>query len=113
MEMLQVTTKSVKGRSQDVQAEVGLAPHSAAEAPVPAELMEAKVSDEGDKSTWGIASTCIRQTDCNRNDMCQKIGNDGFSPLSGTTKCKDCLGSRKCQIFPGVGTGFKCGCTVR
>merc|ERR1719168_513985 len=49
---------------------------------------------------------------CGRNDICQKLGNNGGKPISGTVKCKHCVGARKCQHWPGVGTGLTCGCTV-
>lgn len=60
---------------------------------------------------FGTASVCVPSRGCSRNDVCQKIGNKGDKPITGTIACKSCLGDRKCQMF-GRGTAFTCGCTV-
>merc|ERR1719215_1685383 len=67
---------------------------------------------EESQEDWGVASSCVSSSGCSRNDICQKIGNNGGKPLGGTIKCKTCSGSRKCQCWSGVGSAFTCGCTV-
>mmetsp|Transcript_48014 Transcript_48014/g.96853 ORF Transcript_48014/g.96853 Transcript_48014/m.96853 type:complete len:146 (+) Transcript_48014:95-532(+) len=74
--------------------------------------VQSKEADASGKSDWGVASRCAGPNDCKRNDKCQKLGNNGGQPISGTVDCKDCLGSKKCQMF-GVGTFATCGCTAR
>jgi len=76
-------------------------------------LVEEDASEFGETDgDFGTASICVPTRGCSRNDKCQKLGNDGGRPITGTVDCKHCVGARKCQVF-GVGSAFTCGCTVR
>jgi len=59
----------------------------------------------------GPASGCRPGNHCSRNNICQKLANNGGHPIGGTVSCKNCVGDRKCQVF-GVGSAFTCGCSV-
>jgi len=92
------------------------------EAPQDAEGEEEEEGDEAEAASlaekkeagWcAVATKCAGKDSCKRDDCCQKLGNDGNKALTGTVPCKDCWGSRKCQVWPDMGSAFTCGCTVK
>jgi len=95
-------------------AQVSAAEHAAAAQSEEAEDAESEEADaDADKGDMGPATSCGPRSECKRNDRCQKLGNDGGKPLSGTLDCKECKGSMKCQVWPGIGSAMTCGCAAR
>uniref|UniRef100_A0A7S3W6V0 Uncharacterized protein n=1 Tax=Strombidinopsis acuminata TaxID=141414 RepID=A0A7S3W6V0_9SPIT len=87
-----------------------------AQTPAAADVALAQEDEEeaGERPGCFAASSCGARK-CRMDDCCQKIGNNGGRPITGTIKCRACRGgwhAAKCQVWPGIGSSFTCGCTV-
>jgi len=100
-------------RAQETRAEV--AQHEVKDTIVKSteSLHNAEADADTDKGEFGPATSCGPRSQCKRNDACQKLGNNGGKPITGTLACKDCAGDMKCQVWPGMGSAMTCGCTAR